>query len=73
MRTIHITLVVIFVVAILVFSLQNIESVTVSFLGLNASAPLAVVVLAVYLLGMVSGGSVISFLQRSIHAARNTG
>lgn len=70
MRVIHIALVVLFAGAILLFALQNIRSVTVSFLAFEAGAPLALVVLIVYLLGMATGGSVVSFLRRSIRAAR---
>jgi putative membrane protein len=68
MRIVYIVLFIVFVGAILIFAFQNLQAVTVSFLGLSVSAPLAVVVLAVYLLGMVSGGAVMSFLRRSIRA-----
>jgi putative membrane protein len=57
MRFVHISLIVAFVAVILIFALQNHESVTMSFLGFRISAPLAVVAVVLYLLGMATGGS----------------
>jgi len=58
MRWIHIGVIVAFTAVILIFALQNLESVTMSFLGFRISAPLAVVAVVLYLLGMATGGSV---------------
>ncbi|GIW55437.1 MAG: hypothetical protein KatS3mg082_1841 [Nitrospiraceae bacterium] len=52
---------------IVVFSFQNIATVTVSFLTWTATVPLAMVVIAAYILGAVTGGGVLSLLMRSIH------
>lgn len=52
---------------IVVFAFQNITTVTVSFLTWSATVPLAMVVIAAYILGTVTGGGVLSLLTRSIH------
>jgi len=54
-----------FVLAILLFALQNREVVTMSFLSVQARAPLAPLTIVVYLLGAGTGGSVLAFLRRS--------
>lgn len=52
---------------VVVFAFQNITTVTVSFLTWSATVPLAMVVIAAYILGTVTGGGVLSLLMRSIH------
>jgi uncharacterized integral membrane protein len=70
MRWIHIIIVVLFVAAIAVFALQNLAAVTMTFLGFSVRAPLAVMVAVVYLLGMVTGGSLWALLRRSIEGSK---
>ena len=72
MRWLHIAVVVIFAVAVLIFVAQNFEIVTMSFLGFSARAPLALLVLLVYVLGMATGGSLWSLLRRSLHGSKLT-
>ncbi len=73
MRWVHIAIVVLFAVGTLVFALQNLQTVTLTFLGFSARAPLAVIVPIVYLLGMATGGSLFSLLRRSVVGARLIG
>jgi uncharacterized integral membrane protein len=70
MRYVHIALLVIFVAAILVFSVQNRTTVKVSFLSWSTTLPRFVVVVGAYLLGMASGGTVAGFLRHSVQEAR---
>ena len=63
MRSVHIGVIVAFVAVVLIFALQNHESVTMSFLGFRISAPLAVVAVVLYLLGMATGGSVWALMR----------
>ena len=70
MRWVYLAIVVIFVAAILIFIFQNTESVSVSFLGTAISAPLALVVLVVYILGAATGGSLYALIRRSIQGSR---
>lgn len=70
MRWIHFGVVVLFGVAVIVFIVQNLTTVTMSFLGFSARAPLAVLVALIYILGMATGGSLWSLLRRSIHGSQ---
>ena len=70
MRWIHIIIVVLFVAAVVIFAFQNLAVVTMSFLGFSVRAPLAVLVAVVYLLGMVTGGSLWALLRRSIEGSK---
>lgn len=57
MRWLNTIVIVALVAAILIFAFQNLQTVTVSFLGFSISAPLAVLAIVIYLLGMATGGS----------------
>jgi lipopolysaccharide assembly protein A len=66
MRWFYIFIIVLFAAAILLFALQNLQVVTLSFLGFGASVPLALLVGLVYLLGMATGGSLFALLRQSL-------
>lgn len=70
MRWLHLAVVVIFAAAVLVFVAQNLELVTMSFLGFNARTPLAVLIAVAYILGMATGGSLWALLKRSFEGAK---
>ena len=70
MRFVYIALLVVFAAVIVVFSLQNAETVTVSFLTWSARVPQFVVVIGAYLLGMASGGTVVGFVRHSVRGVR---
>ena len=70
MRVVYLAVVVVFVAAVLIFVLQNAQSVDVSFLSLAVSAPIALVVLVVYVLGAMTGGSLYGLLRRSLRGSR---
>ena len=72
MRWVHLIVIGLFVAAILIFATQNFETATMTFLGFSASAPLALLAVIFYILGMVTGGSLWSLLRRSLHGARHT-
>jgi uncharacterized integral membrane protein len=65
MRWIYLAVIILFAAATLIFAVQNLEIVTMSFLGLHARAPLALLVAVVYFLGAVTGGSLLALLRRS--------
>ena len=73
MRWFHITIIILFAAATLIFALQNFEIVTMAFLGFSIRAPLAVLVAVVYVLGMVTGGSLWALLRRSLRESRLSG
>jgi lipopolysaccharide assembly protein A len=70
MRWVHLTIVVLFVAVMIVFVIENREVVTMAFLGFSFRAPLALVVAGFYVLGAVTGGSLLTLLRRSIEGAR---
>ncbi|WP_407159443.1 hypothetical protein [Bradyrhizobium sp. STM 3557] len=70
MRWIYFVIIVLFAVAIVTFAVQNIEVVTMSFLGLKVRAPLALQITVVYLLGAATGGSLFALLRRSYEGSR---
>lgn len=57
MRWMYVAVIAILALVTLIFALQNFQSVTVSFLRLQLSVPLALLVIIVYVLGMATGGS----------------
>jgi putative membrane protein len=67
MRWVHLAIVGLFAAATLIFVWQNFEPATMSFLGLHARTPLALLIALAYLAGMATGGSLFSLLRRSIH------
>ena len=70
MRWFHMTLIAIFVVATLVFAAQNLQSVTVSFLNFRVSAPLAVLIAIIYVLGMITGGSLWALIRWALEGSK---
>jgi uncharacterized integral membrane protein len=61
--------IVLFAGATLIFAVQNLQSVTIAFLGFHVSLPMALMAIALYLLGMATGGSLWSLLRRSFAGA----
>ena len=72
MRWIYLAVIILFAVATIIFAVQNLEIVTVTFLGFNAGLRLAVLVAIVYLLGAATGGSLFALLRRSYQGARGS-
>ena len=59
MRWIYLAVIILFAAATIIFAVQNFEIVTMSFLGINARVPLALLVAVAYLLGAATGGSLL--------------
>jgi uncharacterized integral membrane protein len=70
MRWVHLGVIVVFAAVVIIFALQNLQVVTVSFLRVNIETPLAFLIAIVYLLGGVTGGSLLALLRRSYEGAR---
>lgn len=68
MRTILGFLLLVFLGAVTVFAVQNRGPVLVQFLSWKTEQPIALVVVAVYLLGMLSGWNVVAFVRRSLRS-----
>jgi putative membrane protein len=70
MRWFYLIVTILFVAAIVPFTAQNVELTTMSFLGFNVPAPLAVVAAVIYVLGALTGGSLFALLHATIEATR---
>jgi len=62
-RYLYIALIVVFAGVVLLFKIQNMESVTVSLFSMSVTLPTSVLVLLVYVLGMFTGGFVLGLLR----------
>ena len=63
MRYVYMVLSGILLALVLVFALQNLNVVKVDFLDMSLSMPVALLIIAVYFLGMLTGGALLSFLR----------
>ena len=70
MRWINLTIIVLFVAAAIIFAFENLETVSVSFLGFGVRAPMAILVSVIYLLGAATGGSLFALLRSSYQGSR---
>ena len=70
MRYVYIGLVVLVTAAVLLFKVQNLQSVTVSFLSMSLTLPVSVAIVAVYFLGMVTGSALVASLRSVVRKAR---
>lgn len=70
MRIIYLIVLILLVGVTVLFALQNLQTITVSFFNWSVTLPIAVVVIGVYFLGMVSGGSVLAFLRWALKRSK---
>jgi uncharacterized integral membrane protein len=70
MRWIYLAVIILFGAAAIIFAVQNLEIVTMTFLGIDARVPLALLVAVAYLLGAATGGSLFALLRRSYEGSR---
>ena len=70
MRYVYIALVAVLSGIVVVFTVQNLQSTTVSLLTMQVTLPLAVFVFLVYVIGMLTGGFVLAFLRTSVQRTR---
>ena len=66
MRFVQAILLLVFLGALGIFAVQNTNAITIKFLEWRITAPLALVSLAVYFLGMLTGWTVVAFVSRSL-------
>ena len=66
MRWVYLIIVVLFAVAVVIFVVQNLSAVTMSFLQFSLHAPLAVMAVIIYVLGAATGGGLYALLRRSV-------
>jgi putative membrane protein len=66
MRFVYLLILMLALAAVVVFAVQNNENVTLLYLDRSITCALPLLVAVVYLLGMVSGWTVIGLLRRSL-------
>jgi putative membrane protein len=69
MRVFYFLILVLILGAVVLFAVQNQQDVTLTFLNVGLTASVALVIGAVYLLGMLSGGTLLGLVRRSLHRA----
>jgi uncharacterized integral membrane protein len=69
MRWVYLVLLLVIVTIIVVFVAQNRENETVMFFNQRITAPMSIFFVAVYFLGMWSGGTVVGFFKRAYQHA----
>lgn len=69
MRYLYLALVVVVTALVALFMLQNLGSVTVSFLTISATMPLSVLAILLYVLGMLTGSALLTLLRLWIRGA----
>jgi lipopolysaccharide assembly protein A len=69
MRYVYMALIATFVAIVILFKVQNIDSVTVALFGATVTLPISMLVLLIYLLGALTGGSVLALMRTWVHGA----
>lgn len=67
MRGFYFLILVLFLGVVTVFAIQNQDEISIRYLDRSILVPLSLLVGAVYLLGMVSGWTVVGIVRRSLH------
>jgi lipopolysaccharide assembly protein A len=70
LRYVYIALIVVLTASVLLFKLQNLEQVTVSFLSASFTLPVSVLLVLIYVLGMLTGGFVLALVRTWVRGAR---
>ena len=70
MRWLHLAVIVLFAAATVIFAAQNFQGVTLSFFGIHLQMPLGILIIAFYVLGTVTGSSLLAVLRHSLARAR---
>jgi putative membrane protein len=70
MRILYLVLIVLLIGVTVLFALQNLRAITVSFLDWSLTLPIALVVIGAYALGMATGSGVLAFLRWTLRRAK---
>ena len=69
MRYVYMALIAVLVGIVILFKVQNLESVTVSLLSMSFSLPVSILVFLIYVLGMFTGGFMLQLMRTWIQGA----
>lgn len=70
MRYLYISLIVVLTTIILIFTFQNLELVTLKFTSLSLTLPISLLVILTYILGMLTGGSLLMLIRNWLNRAQ---
>ena len=73
MRWVYLVLLLAVVAVVVAFLVENTENATVNLFNKSLTAPLSWFFIAVYFLGMWTGGTVVGFVRRTYHRATEHG
>jgi putative membrane protein len=69
MRYVYMALIAVFAGIVILFKVQNLETVTITLFSASVSMPVAVLVLLIYVLGMLTGGLLLALLRSWVRGA----
>lgn len=69
MRSVYIGLVVVITAIVLLFKIENLTAVTVSLFGLGVTMPVFLLVMVIYILGMLTGSSLVALTRAAVRGA----
>jgi lipopolysaccharide assembly protein A len=69
MRYLYMALIAVAAGMVILFKFQNLEAVTISLFSASITLPTAVLVLLIYVLGMLTGGSLLALMRTWVHGA----
>jgi uncharacterized integral membrane protein len=69
MRFVYLALIVLFVGIVVLFKVQNVDTVTVSLFAASATLRVSTFVVLLYLLGMLTGGFLVALLRSWVRGA----
>jgi len=70
MRYVYILLIVVFAGIVILFKFQNLQTVTVSLFSASVTLPVSILVFGIYVLGMLTGGSLLALVRGWVAGAR---
>jgi len=70
MRYVYMLLIALIAGIMLLFKVQNLDTVTVTLLSMNFSMPVSILVLLIYVLGMFTGGFVLQLVRTLMRGTR---
>jgi uncharacterized integral membrane protein len=69
MRFVYMALIAVFAGIVILFKVQNLESVTVTLFSASVTMSVAVLVLLIYVLGMLTGGFLLALVRSWVRGA----
>jgi len=69
MRYVYMALIASLAAIVILFKVQNLETVTITLFAASVTLPVSVLVLLIYVLGMLTGGFLLALVRTWVHGA----